>query len=568
MVRRILPLVLAIGIFLFSGNISFGKPSASENWFLANVHTPRNIKPPSPKKKIVIAIVDDGVRITHQDLKGFIWTNPKEIPNNAIDDDGNGYVDDIHGWDVADNRNVVTPPQGRAKDFYHGTHLAGVIAQIARSAYGDAAPDFVKIMPVKSLSNRADKTYLKHGYKGIEYAIKAGADIILCAWGVGHISPEESLILEEAQKKGILVVASAGNFPEEREQFPAAHQSVLAVGSLDQNSQKMRNSAYGGFLGLSAPGANIVSSSVISDSDYEAREGTSFASAMVAAAAGIVKLQHPSYTMEKVKACLKSSADNLEVTDLQLNAKLGAGKLNIEAAVTCSLFNQDTPKENRLLNPQGYLRYYSPKKQIVSWTIKPQGTFKGLWFNLISLRGKPGQGIIKFHSGGFPEGRLIGSYSLGAIPKSIFVPGTAAFVTFEPKKSDSKLDWLLEYRAETINFSKLYCRDTVSLDEEGTFEDGSGPNDYSPNSDCKWLITAPKGKVIRFNFTEFDTEVRTDLLYFFNGKGTHEKIMAVFSGPTLPPELVTWSNQVLVWFVTDGKNQGKGWKAEYRFVNP
>ena len=402
MCLRIYPLAMAMSIFLLVGDISYVQPFTGGNWFLADIHTPRNIKPASTKKKIVIAVVDDGVRITHQDLEKFIWTNPKEIPNNGIDDDGNGYVDDIHGWDVADNKNIVTPPKGRLKDFYHGTHLAGVIAQIARSAYGDAAPDFVQIMPVKGLSDRAAKTYLTHGFKGIEYAMKAGADIILCAWGVGHLSPEESMILDEAQKKGILVVASAGNLPEEREQFPAAHKSVLAVGALDQENKKVRNSNYGAFVGLSAPGTNIVSTSVLSDSDYEAREGTSPASAIVAAAAGIVKLQRPSYSMEKVKACMKSSADSFDITDLQFSAKLGAGKLNIEAAAACSLFNQDTPKENRLLNPQGYLRYSSPKKQTVSWTIKPQGMFKGHWFNLLSLLGKPGQGVITFHSGDSP----------------------------------------------------------------------------------------------------------------------------------------------------------------------
>jgi hypothetical protein len=568
MYRRIVRIILAVGISLLASEHSYGQPSTDGNWFLAEVHTPRNIKPASPKKKIVIAIVDDGVRITHRDLREFIWTNPKEIPDNAVDDDGNGYVDDIHGWDVADNRNVVTPPRKRSKDFYHGTHLAGIIAQIARSAYGDAAPDFVKIMPVKSLSDRAQRTYLKHGYKGIEYATKEGADIILCAWGVGHASPEELTILEKAQKNGILVVASAGNFPEEKEQFPAAHKSVLAVGALDQNNQKVRNSNYGAFLGLSAPGANIVSTSALSDSDYEAREGTSPASAIVAAAAGLVKLQHPSYSIEEVKACLKSSADSLEITDLQFSAKLGAGKLNIEAAVECFLFNQETSKENRLLNPQGYLHYYSPKKEPASWTIIPQGKFKGLWFNLASLQGKPGQGVINFHSGDSSEARLIGRYTLDTLPKSIFVPGTAAFVTFEPKKSDHRLNWLLEYKAEAINFSKLYCHDTAYLDEEGTFEDGSGPHDYSPKTDCKWLITAPKGKVIHFKFTRFDTEAKVDLLYFFNGAGTHEKIMAILSGPNIPPELTTWSNQVLVWFVTDGKNQGEGWKTEYRFVTP
>jgi hypothetical protein len=566
--RRILFLALAVGIALLSGDSSHGQPSTGGDWYLADIHAPGNMKRPSTKNKVVVAVVDDGVRITHQDLEKFIWTNPKEVPDNNIDDDGNGYVDDIHGWDVADNKNAVTPPKDRLKDFYHGTHLAGIIARIGRSAYGEAAPDLIRIMPVKSLSNRADKSYIKYGYKGIEYAVKAGAGIILCAWGVGHVSPEESMILDEARKKGVLVVASAGNFPEEREQFPAAHDSVLAVGGLDQASKKQTNSNYGAFLGLSAPGTNIGSTSVLSDSAYETREGTSPASAMVAAAAGLVKLQHPSYSMEKVKACIKSSVDSLDVTDPQFSAKLGAGKLNIEAAVACSLFNQITPKENQLLNPQGYFHYYNPKGKQTSWTVKPQGVFKGLRFNLLSLQGKPGQGIIKFHAGESPEARLIASHSLASLPQSIFVPGTAAHVTFEAKQSDPKLDWLMEYKADAIKFSTLYCHDTAFLEQEGTFEDGSGPKDYSPKTDCKWLITAPKGQVVHLKFTQFDTEARSDLLYFFNGAGTHEKIMAVFSGPDIPPELTTWSNQVLVWFVTDGKNQGKGWTAEYRFVTP
>ena len=76
---------------------------------------------------------------------------------------------------------------------------------------------------------------------------------------------------------------------------------------------------------------------------------------------------------------------------------------------------------------------------------------------------------------------------------------------------------------------------------------------------------APEGMVVKIRFTEFDTEAKTDLVYFFNGSGTHEDIMAIFSGPDIPPELITWSNQVLVWFVTDSQNQHGGWKAEIQF---
>jgi hypothetical protein len=556
---------LVIGIFVASKGYCPGQSFKDENWFLRNIHTPRNIKPVSKKKKIVIAIVDDGIRITHQDLQRFIWKNPKEIPGNNIDDDGNGYVDDTHGWDVADNNNTVIPPQNRHQEFYHGTHLAGIVAQIAQSAYGDSSLNFIQIMPVKCLADRATTTYLKDSYKGIEYAIQAGSDIIICAWGMAFISPAESKILQEAHEKGILIVASAGNFPEGREQYPAAHESVLAVTALNQEDKKVSNSNFGHFVDLSAPGENIVSISVKSDTDYEEREGTSQSAAMVAAAAALVKLQHPSYSWERVKACLKSSADAIDQINPQYSAKLGAGKLNIEGALECGTFSQKTKDENQLINPQGYLYFYHPKGKSAAWIIKPHGTFKGLRFKPLSIKGKTGKSSLNFYADHSPGSELLGSYSFTDLPDSIYVPRTTAYVTFEPKGAGNQLEWLMEYRAEPIDFSKLYCQGTKYLDVEGTFEDGSGPNNYSPNSDCKWLITAPKNKVIHIKFTEFDTEGKTDLLYFFNGAGTHEPIMAIFSGPDIPPELTTWGNQVLVWFITDGANQGKGWKAVYQF---
>ena len=298
---------------------------------MKDINIPENIRPKSGKKKIVIAIVDDGVRISHKDIKGFIWKNPKEIPNNNVDDDGNGCRDDVGGWDVSDKDNDVRPPGNRLKVFYHGTHLAGIVTQISKAAYGDGAADFIEIMPVKCLADRAGKTYLKDGYKGIEYAIKAGADIIICAWGVGHISPDESEILEKAHKKGILIVASAGTFGGP-EQYPAAGEGVLAVAALGPEGKKIEKSNYGAFVDMAAPGTNILSAGVLSDTDYDTREGSSMATAIVASAAAIIKLQHPDYSGEMITACLKNSAQGIDVINPEYNVQLGAGKLDIKGA--------------------------------------------------------------------------------------------------------------------------------------------------------------------------------------------------------------------------------------------
>ena len=366
----------------------------------------------------------------------------------------------------------------------------------------------------------------------------------------------------------MMVVSSAGNFPEEREQYPAAHDSVFAVTALGQDDKKIHNSNYGAFVDLSAPGIHIQSTSVFSDTGYEEGESTSVATPMVAAAAALVWQQNPSYSLDEVTACLKSSADTIDIEDQQYSAKLGAGKLNIEAAIECGLFNVKPRLTNQLLNPQGYLYLNNSQKKPVSWYINPEGVFKGLRFKPLFIKGDAAEGLIKFYSDDSSDSNLHSSYPLNDLPREIYIPGMTACVVIEPKDADKKIDLLMEYMAEPINFSKLYCRDTVYLDEEGEFEDGSGPDNYSPKSACKWLITAPESKVVHIKFTEFDTEAKIDKIYFFDGAGTHEQIMACFTGPDIPPELTTWRNQVLVWFVTDGQNQGMGWKAEYRFLDP
>ena len=568
MMKRMTVIALLFGIFPWVTEAVHSQPAPDGDWYLSQLNIPQNSAPETGKKEIVIAIVDDGVRTTHRDLKDFIWTNPKEIPRNHIDDDGNGLTDDVHGWDVSDHNNTITPPSNRLEEYYHGTHLAGIVTRIARTYFGDAASRFIKIMPIKSLADEAEKTYLKDGYKGIQYAIQAGADIILCSWSVAHISREEIKILEEAHRKGIVIVASAGNFPEDRKQYPAAHPTVIAVAASNPKNEKIKKSNYGQFVDLSAPGIDIRGASSSSDTGYEQKTGTSFSAAMVAAAAALVRWEHPGYSDRQVEACLKSSADAVEVLNPLHNGKLGAGLLNVGAAVECELLAGDIKEKNRLSHPQSYLRLHSPEGKTIAWTIRPPGQFKGIRFKPVAVRGDAGKSVLKFYVDDSADAKFIESYPLSNPPDSVYIPGTQAYVVLEADAANPKFDGLLEYEAETIDFRNLYCKGTRKLNAEGTIEDGSGPEDYSMETSCKWLITAPKGKVIRFKFTEFDTEALTDWVYFFNGAKTNEKMMAGFSGPKTPPELTTWRNQVLVWFVTDSKNQGRGWKAEYSFQDP
>ncbi len=269
---------------------------------------------------------------------------------------------------------------------------------------------------------------------------------------------------------------------------------------------------------------------------------------------------------DRIKACLKNSSTLLKLESANYSAKQGAGLLNVKDAITCLDENEmPTPSQQ---HPQGYLNLSVAQKDQKKWTIEPDGTFKGIWFTRPKVTHKIDHISIDFYTGSTDNGKPLASFSLDSMPEKFFVPGTKATVRAHAKLNiQLNTELLMEYRAEAIDFRTLFCSGTKYLYEEGRIIDGSGAQPYSGGSDCKWVITAPEGKVIHFKFNEFDTEPRTDLVYFFNGSGTHEKIIAIFSGPAIPPELYSWGNKVLVWFVTNGEDQRKGWNGEFTFID-
>ncbi len=561
-------LVVAVAVGAIAGGAARGQTRDQGGWFLDDVRVPAKLAPRANLKPVVIAIVDDAVRITHRDLADLIWTNPLEIPGNRVDDDGNGHVDDVHGWDVSDDDGDVGAPANRT-DLYHGTHLAGIVATVVRAAYGDAAPRVVRIMPIKALADNSRTTSIVNGYAGIEYAVATGADIIICSWGVGQITPQESKVLQDAADKGILVVASGGNLPEEREQFPAAHATVLAVTATDERGRKVANANFGQFIDIAAPGVAIRGASAASDAGYDVRDGTSQATAITGAAAALIKMQHPAFSPREVEACLLSASAPIESPGREFSAKLGAGKLNVEAAVACRLLVDDTPPTNRLVHSKGFLRGRSTSGAPISWAVEPPGELNGIRFMLVAGRSQAARGRLEFRNDRSPDARVVASHPLDAFPASVYVAGGTAYVTFIPEGNAGPDGWLVQYEAAAIDFRTLYCRGTKDIREEGTLTDGSGPADYSARTDCRWQITAPPGKVIRFRVDDFDTEAKVDVVYFFNGAAAlQEQLMAALTGPgTAPPEVTTWSHQVLVWFVTDERNHGRGWQMTYRFVD-
>ena len=293
-------------------------------------------------KDVIIGIVDTGIDWTHPDLAANIWTNSKEIPNNGIDDDKNGYIDDVRGWDFGGLGSGTNPtpdndPNEERAD--HGTHVAGIASGVTDNGIGIAGVGFnCKLMPVKvSQDNQRDASgpYVLYGYQGIVYAADNGAQIVNCSWGGGGFSKYENEIVQYANQKGTLIVAAAGNNSIFRDSYyPAAYDHVLAVGSTDQNDNRSTFSNWGYYLDVCAPGTQIVST--WKGSTYVYLDGTSMASPCVAGVAALVKSVYPNFTADQVGEKVRVSSDKIDDVNGYFAGRLGYGRINAYRAVTIS----------------------------------------------------------------------------------------------------------------------------------------------------------------------------------------------------------------------------------------
>lgn len=286
---------------------------------------------------VIVADIDTGVDYTHPDLAANIWTNPGEIPGNGIDDDGNGYIDDVHGWDFANNDNDPMDDAG------HGTHTAGTIGAVGNNGVGVAGIAWsARILPIKFMDANGEGTF-ENAAKAILYGAKMGARISNNSYGGGFSQTIEDAI-NMANQQGMLVVTSAGNDGVDVDQpslaqFPCASAApnVLCVAATDRLDTRIFFSNYGAkSVDLGAPGVSILSTvptgncAICSPGGYLALSGTSMASPHVAGAAALVLAHSPSLTSDRLKALLMSSVDL--IPDLKDVTATG-GRLNVNRAV-------------------------------------------------------------------------------------------------------------------------------------------------------------------------------------------------------------------------------------------
>ncbi len=332
-----------------------------KQWYLEKIKAPEawDIQRDSPG--IIVAILDSGVDINNPDLVDNIWTNPKEIAGNGVDDDKNGFIDDVHGWDFVNN---VPDPEPKFKPGFteagveHGTVVAGVAAAEGNNAAGIAGVTWrAQIMPLKVLDDKGEGN-TANVIKAIDYAINNGASII----NLSFVGSGYSRSLEEAIKRaydaGVIVVAAAGNedsagdgyFLDATPMYPVCYDTpsdnmVIGVAATDAMDQKASFSSYGfKCVDIAAPGVGIYSTApyyptervggTVFNKYYDGYwSGTSVAAPMVSAAAALIEAVNPTLTSRQVRDVLLNSADNINRLNPTHLDQLGQGRLNVLSAL-------------------------------------------------------------------------------------------------------------------------------------------------------------------------------------------------------------------------------------------
>eukprot|EP00916_Digyalum_oweni_P006435 GHVL01011043.1.p1 GENE.GHVL01011043.1~~GHVL01011043.1.p1 ORF type:complete len:611 (+),score=125.22 GHVL01011043.1:62-1834(+) len=301
-------------------------------WNLSAVKAPKawNI---ATSSDVVVAVLDSGVDIHHPDLKNNIWTNPGEIPNNGIDDDNNGYVDDVNGWNAWNNNADVSDPDG------HGTHCSGTIGAVGNNGVGIVGGLWnVKVLPVRFMGDTGESS-IAMALSAIEYVIQLSKQhpqikILSNSWS-GSV-PMQSIQAAIEKASDLLFVAAAGNAYSDADVVsynPAAlwvpSHNIISVAAHNQRALRASFSNVGRItVDLAAPGVNILST--LPDSSYAVYSGTSMATPLVASIAAAVWGVKPSLTAAEVRRLLLHTTQ--KVTSWEALSCSG-GIIDMEAAL-------------------------------------------------------------------------------------------------------------------------------------------------------------------------------------------------------------------------------------------
>ena len=335
-------------------------PLYSQQQHLPQVHAPEAWDIQFGNSNVVIGIIDSGVDWDHEDLAGVIWNNIDEIPDNGIDDDNNGYIDDIKGWDFvtgvsgsgATNANPNEDgevPDNNPMDFDgHGTHVSGIAAGHTNNNIGIASVSSgTRIMPLRCGWHANDGL----GYVSSIFAADA---YIYAADNGANITNQSSgnlgqLIIDAARyafMNGVLIVTSAGNGNDITPSALGGQSWVMSVASLNGSDKKASYSSFGKYVTVSAPGGDFSSdgkgilstivypSSFYGGAKYTEFQGTSMAAPLVASLAGLIKSHEPSISVVDLFTKIQKTSDNIDNINTLYTGMLGSGRINAFRALT------------------------------------------------------------------------------------------------------------------------------------------------------------------------------------------------------------------------------------------
>lgn len=280
---------------------------------------------------IVIGISDTGVDFLHEDLTENIKYNSND-PINGIDDDNDMFIDNLRGWDFAENDNN---PQFLKSD--HGVKVTGIIAASTNNEIGISGVGYtIKYLPIKIMDDTYG--YLSGVYESILYAVEQGCQIVNCSWGGTYPTNLGQDVIDYAIYQNCLVVAAAGNDKNDVPFYPASYNGVVSVAATNAADEvwidAYSGSSYGIYVDICAPGQNIYSTK--KNNTYGTGSGTSYAAPIVSGVAGLVKSLHPEYTAEQLAEQLRISADVIDTSyeNQFYYRKIGYGRVNALNALT------------------------------------------------------------------------------------------------------------------------------------------------------------------------------------------------------------------------------------------
>ncbi|MBN2777721.1 MAG: S8 family peptidase [Bacteroidales bacterium] len=367
-------------LYINPGSTCFECPTSTYyQWYLDSINASAALNEPnSGNFKISVAIIDDAVNVDHEDLRGNIWINQGELTPDILtnadtssdgwidanelllylgytsledliitapislfdidDNDGNGYIDDICGWDITDNTflnggNNPLPFDDNFDTWAHGTHVAGIAGAVTNNSTGMSAltSNNIYIIPIKAQDNVSGSFSANNVIDGINYAASVGAKIINMSFGSGSYEPTEQLLINTLAAQGIIFIASVGNDEGSYDHYPAKYDNVIAVGNVNPYNTIAGNNPD--YLDVFAPGVNIASTIVGGTEQYGCKTGTSMSTPLVSSLYAFLLSHNENLSTQELNSCV---FNNCEIP-VPISSNGAFGKIRAYESLMCIL---------------------------------------------------------------------------------------------------------------------------------------------------------------------------------------------------------------------------------------